>query len=89
MTQEEKIKKITNIIEYIYECINIKEEQSIYIDIYLHNIRKNKNSINIINNELDKIDEVYKEQFEENILINHYKNFKNLCVKLQSVITTN
>lgn len=89
MTQEEKIEKITNIIEYIYECVNIEEEHRIYIDIYLHNIRKNKNNINIINNELDKIDEVYKEQFEENILINHYQNFKNLCVKLQSVITTN
>lgn len=89
MTQEEKIKRITDIIEYIYECVNIEEEHRIYIDIYLHNIRKNKNNINIINNELDKIDEVYKEQFEENILINHYKNFKNLCVKLQSVITTN
>lgn len=89
MTQEEKIKKITNIIEYIYECVNIEEEHRIYIDIYLHNIRKNKNNINIINNELDKIDEVYKKQFEENILINHYQNFKNLCVKLQSVITTN
>lgn len=89
MTQEEKIEKITNIIEYIYECVNIEEEHRIYIDIYLHNIRKNKNNINIINNELDKIDEVYKKQFEENILINHYQNFKNLCVKLQSVITTN
>lgn len=89
MTQEEKIKRIIDIIEYIYECVNIEEEHRIYIDIYLHNIRKNKNNFNIINNELDRINEVYKEQFEENILINHYKNFKNLCVELQNVITTN
>ena len=86
LDNKEKALKIINIL---INSVNIQPDKRIYVDILCYRIQNGKKLSDSLIGEIKKIDTIYKNQFEENLLLQHYKSFENICKKLDKLVTAN
>ena len=81
--------RVLNLIKRVAKNLNINTEDMIYIDILILRLKNNKEIPISLFRDIERIDEKYKERSEDNLLIQHYKSFKNICKELSKLVITN